>query len=70
VECVHEFVTRRGRFSEDPQPAEGIHPLIDREHARRNRRPADAVKSIAAGDDIALQFVIDIAMTETDDRAR
>ena len=69
MERVDELVARGRRLGEDAQPAERIDPLVDCQHAGRNRRTADAVKSVAAGDEVAVDLVFGIAMPESDHRA-
>src|SRR6478672_9807299 len=40
------------------EPAEVVGPLVAREHAIGNRRSADAVEAVAAGDHVALDLLI------------
>ena len=42
---------------EKAEPAERIDPLEGRDRARRHALAADAVKAVAAGDEIALDLV-------------
>src|SRR6185369_8079438 len=46
---------KRLRFGEDAEPAERKDPIVDGEQAFRDRRATDAVKAVAARDDVALQ---------------
>ena len=43
-------------LGQDPHPAERVLALVDRQHVL-DRRPADAVEAVAAGDQVALQRV-------------
>ena len=67
---VDELVRRGRSFRENPEPAERIDPFVDGQHAIRNRRPADAVKSIASGNEVAPNLVIGAAMLEAEHGAR
>ena len=69
VARVDELVAGRRRLGEDPEPAERVDAFVDVQHAIRNRRTADAVKSIAAGDEIAVHLVFGVAMPEAKHRA-
>src|SRR5262249_19077461 len=51
-------------------PSERIFAVIDREHARRDAGAADAMKAVAAADEIALDRLVAAAMTEADLRPR
>ena len=66
VERVDELVGGRRRLGENPEPAERVDALVDGEHAGWNRRPADAVKAIAAGDEIAVNLVFGAAVAEAE----
>src|SRR3954463_1485493 len=46
----------RRRRRETPEPAEGIDPLEEAQHALRDRRPANAVEAVAAGDHGAVEL--------------
>ena len=59
---IDELVGGRGRLGKNPEPAERVDAFVDGQHAVRNRRTADAVKSIAAGDEVAVNLVIGTAM--------
>ncbi len=48
----------RRRLGQDAEPGEGIGPFVSRQDAGRNARPADAVKAVAAGDEVAGQLVL------------
>ena len=45
---------------------EAIFAFIDREHSGGNGRPADAVKAIAAGDEVAVDVALGVLATEAD----
>src|SRR5579862_6062989 len=62
---VDQFVPGRRRFRENTQPAEGIVADKFSEDAFRNRWAADAVKSIAAGDVVAIddEFLVVVFKT-------
>ncbi len=53
---VDEFFRGRRGFGENAQPGERIHAIESGEHAFGYRRAADAMKAVAAGDEIADQF--------------
>src|SRR5262245_66499493 len=57
------FVGRR-RLQENAHPAERIFAVVDRQHARRDARPADAMEAVTAADEIASDLLIATAMTE------
>src|SRR4030095_87593 len=53
VHRVYQFVGRWRCLAQDAEPAEGIKALVDLKHACGNRRPADALRAIAAGDEVS-----------------
>ena len=59
---------KRLRFGENAEPAERIDALVDREQMFRDRGAADAVKAVAAGDDVAFQRFVPALMLEMDRR--
>ena len=67
---VDQFLRRWRRLGENAQPSEGIIPLVNRERARRNRRAADAVKAVAAGDEITDQLGLLAFILEKNARPR
>src|SRR5579883_215617 len=68
---VIDQLMRRGRnVGEDAQPSEGILPLVEADALRGNRRPANAVKSVAAGDEVARDFVFGVLTGVADPRLR
>ena len=54
---IDQFVIYRRHIRQKPKPAKGIDFLIKRDGGLRYTRTANAVEAIAAGDDIAGQFV-------------
>ena len=52
---VDQLVRGRRRLRQDAEPGERIDALEDGQHARRNRRPADAMEAVAAGDEVAVR---------------
>jgi hypothetical protein len=56
VICVDELFRRRRRLHEYAQPSERIEAFESGEHALGHRRSADAMITIAAGDEIAYQL--------------
>jgi hypothetical protein len=53
---VDQFVRSRRHAGKDSKPSKRIHALVHAKHAGRNRRPANAVKAVAPGNEIAFQF--------------
>ena len=49
---VDQLLVRRRRIGQDAEPPERIGPIEDREHAVGDRRPADAVEAVTAGDQV------------------
>ena len=54
---VDQFCRGGRRFGKDAKPSEGIDPLIFGENACRNAGPANSVKPIAPGNEIAGQLI-------------
>src|SRR5690606_49043 len=50
---VHDLARRRLRIDQQAEPAERIGLLVQAQRSRRDRPPADAVKAVAAGDEVA-----------------
>ena len=63
---VDQFVIRRRRLRQDAEPAERIVALEHAEHAVGKARPADAVETVAAGDEVAFDLLRLAAMREAD----
>src|ERR1019366_5694718 len=55
---VDEFVRNRRRLREHAEPAEGIDALEGLERALGDALAADAVVTVAAGDEVAVQLVL------------
>src|SRR5262247_2072653 len=53
MQAVYEFLRRRRRISQNAQPGERIDTLVDADVALGDRWPADAMKPVATGDEIA-----------------
>src|SRR5690606_32799244 len=54
---------------QDAEPAEGIDPLVGSEHGVGDAPAADAVIAVAAGDEVAVQFLLDALVPVADLRA-
>src|SRR5512142_108978 len=67
---IDELLVQRRHLGEQPEPAEGVHPLELSTLIRRYRRAADAVVTVAAGDEIAVQLVTRPAMGVAHPRTR
>ncbi len=65
---VHELVDRRSDVGEDAEPRERILALERAEDAGGNARAADAVKAVAACDDVALELLRDALVREPNAR--
>src|SRR3954469_16638955 len=65
MKAVDQLVLRRRRFRQDAEPAERIDTVVAGEHPRRKARPADAVKAVAAADEIAFDLLRPALMLET-----
>src|SRR5215469_4634363 len=53
---VNQFVGRGRRFCQNTEPSEGILPLVRRQYAIRQTRTTDSMKTIAAGNEVAVDF--------------
>ena len=62
----YELMIGRRIFRQDSQPSERIVSLEYAEHAVRNAGPADAMKAIAAGDEVAADFLLPAFVPEPD----
>ena len=65
---VDQFVFGRRRFGQDPDPAERIFAIIGRERGGRNARPANAVKTVAAADEVAGELFLLAVVAEANFR--
>src|SRR6516164_8406686 len=63
---VDQLVFGRRRFGQDPDPAERIFAIIGRERGGRNARPANAVKTVAAADEVAGKLSVRAVVAEAD----
>ena len=70
MQAVYEFGRRRRRIGQNAQPCERIRTLIDADVRGGNRRPANTMKPVAAGDEIASNLVRFIIFPEPDLRLR
>jgi len=61
---VDQLLGRDRRGGQDTQPGEGVDPLVDPQRPLRDGRPADAVEAVAAGDDVAGEFVALVAVAK------
>src|SRR6476659_3619313 len=61
---VNEFFRGRRRLGQDAQPSEWIDALKFSKHAVRNAGPADAMKTVATRDVIAMHFLLLARHTE------
>ena len=64
--AVDQLLRGRRRCGQDAEPGEGIDPLEDAQHALRDRRPADAVEAVAAGDEVAVELAHLAVIAEAD----
>jgi hypothetical protein len=55
---VNQFVGRRRNFRQDAQPAERINTLVNPQGSGRNRAATNSVKTVAAGDEVALESFV------------
>src|SRR5262245_10046284 len=55
---IDQLVFGRRRFGQNSDPAEGIFAIIGRERGGRNARPANAVKTVAAADEVAAELFL------------
>ena len=58
VEAVDQLRARRRGLREDAEPRKRIHALVEAQDRRGNGRTADAVKPVAAGDEVAGDRVV------------
>src|SRR5712691_7884408 len=65
---VDQLALGRRGFRENADLAEWIFAIVGGEHGRRNARSADAVKAVAAADEIAGELVVVAAVPEPDFR--
>ena len=65
---VDELVVRRRDRGQDPEPAERVLAREGPQNAVGNRRPADAVKTVAPSDDVALEHLLAALVAESDPR--
>ena len=65
---VDQFVADRRRLRQDPEPAERIDPLEGLDRRRLDAGAADAVKAVAAGDEVAGDLVADAVLDVSDAR--
>src|SRR6202011_4786250 len=65
---VDQFVADRRRLRQDPEPAERINALECFDCRRLYAGAADAVKTVAAGDEIAIDLVRDAVLDVSDAR--
>ena len=65
---VDQLVVRGRDRGEDAEPAVRVVALERPEHARGDRRAADAVEPVAAGDHVAFQLLAGALVGETDPR--
>jgi hypothetical protein len=57
VQAVDQLFGRRCGVGEDAEPCERILALVETQVRRRYRRPADAVKAVAAREEVAGNLV-------------
>ena len=55
VAGVDQLVAGRLRLGQDAEPGEGVEPVVDGHRGGRDRRAADAVEAVTAGDEVAVQ---------------
>src|SRR6185437_1158140 len=63
---IYKFMIRRGTLRENSQPSEWVVAFENAQHSVWNAGPADAVKAIAAGDEIAGHLLLTALVPETD----
>ena len=66
--AVDQLVGRGRCVGEYAEPAVRVGALVEAESTGRNRRPGNAVESIAAGDDVAGDLVFGAVFPKTDTR--
>src|SRR5215204_451286 len=64
MKAVDQLLGDRSRLRQNAEPAERIFPLVRSQDAVRNARSADAVKAVAAADEIAIELVHATGMLE------
>src|SRR5207302_5004357 len=67
---VDQLLRRGWRLREDAQPCKRIIPLVNGESPSGNGGAADAVKAVAAGDEVAGEFGLQPAVLEKNPRPR
>src|SRR5437773_1570977 len=55
---INQLMLGRGRFGENADPSEWIFAMLGSERSRRNARPANAMKAVAAADEVTSEFDI------------
>src|SRR5262249_49200365 len=55
---IDQLMLGRGRFGENPDPAERIFAVIGAQRGRRKARPENPMKSVPAADEIACELDI------------
>src|SRR5262249_4209244 len=65
---VDQLVFGRRRFGQNPDPAEWIFAIIDRERGGGNARPANTVKAVAAADEVAGKLSVRAVVAEANFR--
>src|ERR1700676_2848642 len=65
---VDQFLADRRRLRQDPEPAERIDPFERLDRRRLYAGAANAVKTVAAGDEIAIDLVRDAVLDVSDAR--
>ena len=68
VEAIDQFLGDRTRLRQNAEPAERIFALVVGQHAVRNARPANAMKAVAAADEIAVELLRFAGVLETNFR--
>src|SRR5262249_9575740 len=63
---VDQLVLGRGRLRKDAAPAERVLAVVHRQRGCRNARPTDAVKAVAAADEVADELLTPAAVAEAD----
>src|SRR5262249_26219348 len=63
---IDQLVVRRRRFRENADPAKRILAIVFGDDAHRNARPANAVKAVAAADEIAVELLRQAGVAEAD----
>src|SRR5262245_19390996 len=63
---IDQLMLRRRRFGENPDPAERIFAVIGAKRGRRNARPANPMKAVAAADEVTSELDIPSLVPEAD----